>query len=87
MTLKEKEQLRNIILLILEAGRPGLTLREVSNKAQLRDFNNPDSDFADALDWLTAHGFAEEIRVGIGKLTRAWRISDAGVEYLDGANL
>lgn len=87
MTLKEKEQLRNIILLILEAGRPGLTLREVSNKAQLRDFDNPDSDFEEALDWLAARGFAEEIRVGIGKLTRAWRISDAGVEYLDGANL
>lgn len=59
MTLKEKEQLRNIILLILEAGRPGLTLREISNKAQLRDFNNPDSDFEDALDWLTAHGFPQ----------------------------
>lgn len=86
MTLCEKEQLRRVLLLILEAARHGLTLREIANLAELRAFKNADAEFVENLEWLCAEGYAEETRTGISKLTRAWRITDAGVEYLDSIN-
>ena len=86
MTLFEKEQLRRVLLLILEAARHGLTLREIANLAELRAFKNTDAEFSENLEWLCREGYAEEMRVGISKLTRAWRITDAGVEFLDSIN-
>ncbi len=87
MTLFEKEQLRSVLLLILEAARHGLTLREIADLAELRAFKNTDTEFVENLEWLCAKGYAEETRTGISMLTRAWRITDSGIEYLDFINV
>ena len=86
MNLKEKDQLRRVLLLILENPRYAQSIGEIRNLAELRDFKNSEPEIVEQLEWLTAKGFVEETRTGISGLKRAWKITDAGVEYLDSVN-
>lgn len=86
MNLNEKEQLRRVLLLILENPRYAQSIGEIRNLAELRDFKNPENELVENLEWLVCKGFVEESRTGMSRLKRAWKITDLGIEYLDSVN-
>lgn len=78
------------ILRVLDANRTrfGLTAENVRILMVQFGFPRPDAeDVLDRLDYLSSHPSAaplcEEVLKGVNKANRAWRITTAGIDYVD----
>lgn len=83
LTPIQKQILRENLLLQLEKRRNGLPFETLALGAKFGGFNIPESDAVEALNWLVHKGFAEETRADFSDVVRIWKITDAGVAFLD----
>jgi hypothetical protein len=75
------------LLKVLDANRTryGLSAAAMGHLTVEFGFPNPDpEELLDRLDYLTAKKLVEEVNKLIGKANRAWRISEAGMQFIDG---
>lgn len=94
MNAEQKELFRKAILRVLDANRTryGLGIVAIAHALTIYSFTiaNFSGDakafhdaIADAIQYLTDKGFVEEAMKGISKENRAWRITDAGIAFID----
>lgn len=82
LTPIQKQILRENLLLQLEKRRNGLPFETLALGAKFGGFKEP-LEVERALDWLIEKGYAIETRAEYSDIIRIWKISDAGLEFLD----
>lgn len=83
LTPIQKQILRENLLRQLETVRNGLTIETLRAGVLQGGFNVPESIVLNALDWLVGKGFAKETRANFSDVVRIWKITPAGLEFLD----
>ena len=93
MNPEQKELFRAAILRVLDANRTrwGLGLRALAlhlgpfgfTEAQFADTDEFHAAIADALQYLCDKHLAEEALKVVSAANRAWRITTAGIDFLD----
>ena len=84
MTPELREKHRQIILVTLLAVYPlGMGLSAISTNVSTRGFPDDDEITAGELAYLEKQGLACPKEKTISPAARRWRITDAGVEYLE----
>jgi DNA-binding FadR family transcriptional regulator len=77
------------VLKVLDANntRFGLSMPAIRLLVRQFGFNRSETETTDALEYLAGKGLVEETPKVLVKVNRAWKITDAGREYLDERNL
>lgn len=85
MNAAEQELLDLAILRVLEANRTrfGLTPVAITHLLPQFGFKIEPAQAEERLGYLTDKGMAEEALKVINKANRAWRITTAGIDYVD----
>ena len=86
MNAAQQELFDLALLRVLDANRTrfGLGLAAVGHLTIEFGFPNPAADLlADRIDYLASKGLVEEVLKHINKANRAWRITAAGLDYVD----
>jgi hypothetical protein len=93
MNSERKELFRLAILRVLDEQRTRFGLGIVALAFHLRKFGFTAADFgdegkffeaiADDLEYLTNKNFVEEVLKQVSKENRAWRITKAGIAFVD----
>ena len=86
MNAAQKELFRLAVLRVFDANRTrfGLGLEAVRHLAGLFGFVFPDrEDTAEAIDYLARKQFLAETPKPISPENRVWRITEAGIAFLD----
>lgn len=86
MNAQQTELFDLAILQVLDEqrGRYGLTVAAVRHQTAKFSFPSPAEDFTtDRLDYLVGKGLVEEVTKLIGRANRAWRITEAGLQFVD----
>ena len=83
LTPIQKQILRSNLLRQLQTVRSGLPIETLLEGVELGGFNIPETVVIEALNWLIRKGFAEETRADFSDVVRIWKITDAGVAFLD----
>lgn len=83
LTPIQKQILRSNLLRQLQTVRSGLPIETLLGGVELGGFNIPESLVIEALNWLIRKGFAEETCADFSDVVRIWKITDAGVAFLD----
>ncbi len=83
MTPNQKQILRSNLLRQLETVRRGLPLDTLRAGALQGGFNVPALTVAEQLDWLVGKGYAAEARADYSDVVQIWKITEAGIEFLD----
>lgn len=83
LTPIQKQILRENLLRALESVRRGLPLETLRAGVLQSGFNVSENVVLDALNWLVRKGFAEESRADFSDVVRIWKITDAGIAFLD----
>jgi len=89
MTPEQKELFRRAILLALDANNTRFGLGIPALRLALGGFGFPGADgaaIADEVDYLAGKGFVEEVLKKVSRENRAWRITTAGLAFLDSGN-
>ena len=86
MNAEQKELFRMALLRVFGANKTrfGLGLPAVGHLVVMFGFSSPSvDDTSDALDYLTRKQFIEEVPKPISPENRVWRITQAGLAFLD----
>jgi hypothetical protein len=86
MSSQQQELFRLALLRVFDANRTrfGLGIEAVRHLAGLFGFVFPDREAtAEAIDYLAGKQFLEEVAKRISPENRAWRITAAGIAFLD----
>jgi hypothetical protein len=86
MTAAQEELFDLAILRVLDKhrGRYGLTVAAIGHMLAEFGFPSPNKDsLLDRVDYLTGKELVEEVSKVIGNANRAWRITEAGLQYVD----
>jgi hypothetical protein len=86
MNAMQKEVFRRAVLSVLDANRTrfGLGVNAIALTLSAYGFaKTADDEVADALDYIAAKNLCEEVTKTISKENRAWRITSAGIAFLD----
>jgi hypothetical protein len=77
------------VLKVLDANntRFGLTMPAIRLFVRQFAFNPSEEETIDALEYLAGKRLVEEAPKVLVKINRAWKITDAGRQYLDDYNL
>lgn len=86
MNEPQKELFREAVLRVMDTNRTrfGLPVAAIQLRMGVFGFPAPNSDdIADALEYLARKGLAEESFKVLSPGNRAWRITAAGIDYVD----
>jgi hypothetical protein len=86
MTPEQQELFDLAILRVLDANRTrfGLGLTAVAHLLAPFGFPSPNADtVSDRVDYLTGKNLVEEVLKTVNRANRAWRITTAGIDYVD----
>lgn len=86
MTPQQTDLFDLAILRVLDANRTryGLTVAATGHLMAEYGFKSPNPETVlDRIDYLTGKGLVEEVTKLIGKANRAWRLTEAGLQYVD----
>lgn len=89
MTLN-REILRNSLLKILDGNRARYGLGVMALQGNLVAFafpNVPEPELLDDVGYLVSKGLVEEVPRQVNRENRTWRITQAGIAYVDEMNL
>jgi hypothetical protein len=77
------------VLKVLDANntRFGLTAAALRLLVRQFGFSPTEEEIKDALEYLAGKGLVAEMAKALGKINRAWKITDEGRVYLDEHNL
>lgn len=85
MTPQQKEHLDTSLLRVMAANHSRFGLQAAALQALVRPLGTLADEMVivDRVEYLVGKGFVAEANKEIGKAVRAWRITDAGREWLD----
>jgi len=86
MTAAQQELFDLAILRVLDANRARYGLTAAATGHLMAEFGFPspnNDDVLDRIDYLSRKQVIEEVTKIIGKANRAWRITEAGLQYVD----
>ena len=85
MNTQRLEQFRDALLKVLEANntRFGLQAAALALMARQFGFSATEAEAEDQLEYLTEKGMAAPVAKEMNRAARAWKITEAGRQYLD----
>jgi hypothetical protein len=88
-TNQSTELFAGAVLKVLDANntRFGLAIPAIRLLVRQFGFNQSEEETMNALEYLADKGFVQESPKVLVKINRAWKITDAGRQYLDDYNL
>ena len=87
MNAEQKELFRKAILQVLDLNRTRFGLPPTAIRLHLGQFGFPGASveqIREEVDYLVGKNLVEEVLKTISRENRAWRITDAGIAFLDG---
>lgn len=86
MSPEIKAQLNEAVLRVLDSNRTRFGLQSGAVRIHVRALGFPtvsEEEILDSIGYWEAKGHAEEVLKTANKAVRAWRITSAGIAYLD----